>query len=122
MRARKRTSARSHSAPRVVSGSLAHPSISASSVGDETKIASRTSGRATISRRRLRRSSRSRASAAGSPGADPACVPSAQSSSSRNGSSGVRRAKNPEGVNDAAVSSRSDVQLIVGRARPGVKR
>src|SRR6266702_3988176 len=105
------TTAGSSLRPCSLSGSFCHTSRASSKLGEATKSASRTSGRATSARSRARSLSRSRSRAAsrpwGSPSEPTASSPSLQASISSNGNNGVRRTKNPDGVNCWPALSRS---------------
>src|SRR5215213_2623817 len=89
----------------LLSGSFCQASRASSTLGEATKIASRTSGRVTAARSRARSLARSRSRAASRPWP--------QAASSSNGNSGVRRTKNPDGVYRWPALSRS----VTWRAR-----
>src|SRR6266567_3779581 len=94
-----------------LSGSFCQTSRASSRLGEATKSASRGSGRATSARSRARSLARSRSRAAsrpwGSPSEPTASSPSLQATISSNGNNGVRRTKNPDGVNCWPALSRS---------------
>src|SRR5215207_8730770 len=105
------TTADSSLRPCLLSGSLRQTSRASSKLGEATQIASRSSGRLTAARSRARSFTRSRSRAASRPWRSPseptASNPSLQAASSSNGSNGVRRTKNPAGVNCWPALSRS---------------
>src|SRR5215218_586393 len=105
------TTADSSLRPRLLSGSRCQTSRASSKLGEATKIASRSSGRVTAARSLARSLARSRSRAASRPWRSPseptASSPSLQAAISSNGSSGVRRTKNPDGVNCWPALSRS---------------
>src|SRR5215218_6455892 len=96
------TTADSSLRPCLLSGSFCQTSRASSKLGEATKSASRSSGRMTAARSRTRSLARSRSRAAcrawESPSEPTASSPSLQAASSSNGSNGVRRTKNPDGV------------------------
>src|SRR5215218_3240531 len=105
------TTAGSSLRPCLLSGSFCQISRASSTLGEATKIASRTSGRVTAARSRARSLARSRSRAACRPGASPseptASSPSLQAAISSNGNNGVRRTKNPDGLYRRPAVSRS---------------
>src|SRR6266487_1587464 len=105
------TTAGSSLRPCLLSGSFCQTSRASSKLGEATKTASRTSGRVTAARSRARSLARSRSMAAsrprGSPSEPTASSPSLQAAISSNGNNGVRRTKNPDGVNCWPALSRS---------------
>src|SRR5215211_174577 len=97
--------------PCLLSGSFCQTSRAPSTLGEATKIASRTSGRVTAARSRARSLARSRSRASSrpweSPSATTASRPLPQAAISSNGNNGVRRTKNPDGVYRWPALSRS---------------
>src|SRR5215217_944104 len=115
------TTAGSSLRPCLLSGSFCQTSRASSTLGEATKIASRTSGRVTAAISRARSLARSRSRAASSfpesPSASTASSPSLQAASSSNGNNGVRRTKNPDGLYRRPAVSRS--LTWSGRIRSG---
>src|SRR5215211_4161232 len=107
------TTAGSSLRPRWLSGSFCQTSRASSTLGEATKIASRTSGRVTAARSLARSRSRASSRPWESPSAPTASRPSPQAASSSNGNNGVRRTKNPDGVYRWPALSRS----VTWRAR-----